>query len=103
MRKEDTEIVKVCLRYQNSKIGSNKNKSSHNRINKIIQYLDQIGLSDIWHKIMNEEDNLEYLKLLIMNKCNDISRQETFARLKVMKSLIFYNTIKKNWGKEEYI
>ena len=38
-----------------------------------------------------------------MQRCADIYRQDSFAKMREMRSLIFYVNMKKIWGKEDYI
>ena len=44
---------------ENEEIGNIKIKIMQNRIGKIIYYLEQIGLSDVWHKPIHTEENIK--------------------------------------------
>jgi hypothetical protein len=39
----------------------------------------------------------------IKESCNDIERQNLFAKIKEKRSLIFHSEMKQEWAREEYI
>ena len=81
----------------------NKNKNRKHRIDKIRLYLDQIGLGEVWYKIFYSEENINVLIANIKNRCKNISQQESLLTIREMRLLAFYRTIRKDWGREEYI
>jgi hypothetical protein len=68
---------------------------------KLSEQLSKIGLGYIWQDV-RVNTMVEFVNK-IKERCNDIERQNLFAKIKEKSSLIFYSEMKQEWAREQYI
>jgi hypothetical protein len=61
--------------------------------------MKKIGLASIWQN--QYEHNNSAMYRVVKGRCDDIKKSEFFPRLSEKISLVFYQEIKQEWGREE--
>jgi hypothetical protein len=63
--------------------------------------LEKFGLASIWKN--QYEYNNSAIYRVVKGRCNDIENQKLFSKLYENISLVFYQEMKQEWSREEYI
>ena len=69
-----------------------------NRISKVVSFQKKIELIEYWYSFINSKERIEVITTQIKLRCNDINKQEAFAKINTMTSLKFYIKIKNYLG-----
>jgi hypothetical protein len=69
---------------------------------RVKEELEKIGLASIWQN-KYEYNNSSAIDRVVKGRCNDIEKQNLFSRLSGKISLVFYQEVKQEWEREEYI
>jgi hypothetical protein len=62
---------------------------------------EKTGLASIWQN--QYEHNNSAMYRMVKGRCDDIERQNLFSRLSEKISLVVYQEMKQEWGREEFI
>jgi hypothetical protein len=89
------ELVKKCYDWQKDHI------KSDSWAKRVKDELNRSGLSSIWQN--HYEHNNSAMYRVVKGRSDDIERQNLFSRLSEKISLVFYQEMKQEWGREEYI
>jgi hypothetical protein len=86
LQMDKEELVRVCYEWQVN------NFQFDSWASKLNEQLSKIGLGYIWHDL--SVNTVSGICKIIKERCNDIERQNLFAKIKEKSSLIFYSEMK---------
>jgi hypothetical protein len=89
------ELVKKCYDWQKDNI------KSDSWAKRVEEELETIGVASVWQNQYEHNNSAVYR--VVKRRCDDIERQNLFSRLSEKISLVFYQEMKQEWGREEYI
>jgi hypothetical protein len=87
------ELVKEWYGWQKDNI------KSDSWAKRVKEELKKIGLASVWQN--QYEHNNSAMYRVLKGRYNDIERQNLFSRLCEKISLVFYQEMKQEWGREE--
>lgn len=103
LEKKSDDWVRLCLEYNLKESEKNNKTNKENRVGRVMSLLEKIGMKEDWYCLTKTNVNIKLLIERVKIRCDDINKQEAFARMSIMKSVKWYIKIKNKWQLEDYI
>ena len=100
--KSQIYIAYLCWNYY---ISSSENRDELNlifRIDRVERLLEKMGLKYLWKKVIRQELDLKRVLKTILDRCNDIFRQESLSKFRLLKSVSWILNYNEEWSIQNY-
>jgi hypothetical protein len=91
---DNQELVKKCYDWQKD------NMKSDSWAKRVKEEREKTGLASVWQNQYEHNNNAIYR--VVKGRCDD-TEQNLFSILSEKISLVFYQEMKQEWGREEFI